>query len=44
LKLPKLNVGDRILISDFGEYTYAANSSFNGMESPEKIYVEEDIV
>jgi len=44
LKLPKLNIGDKMLISDFGAYTYAANSSFNGMESPKKIYIEEDII
>ena len=43
-KLPKLKLGYKLLVSDFGAYTYTANSSFNGMESPEKIYTDEDII
>jgi ornithine decarboxylase len=43
-KLPKLKVGYKLLISDFGAYTYAANSSFNGMESPQKIYNKYNIL
>jgi diaminopimelate decarboxylase len=38
-KLPVLKMGYKLVFSNFGAYTYAANSNFNGMEPPIKKYI-----
>lgn len=37
--LPDLNLDYKLIFHHFGAYTYAAGASFNGMELPNKIYL-----
>ena len=37
--LPELHIGDRLYIENFGAYTCAAGSNFNGFVSPHRYYI-----
>jgi ornithine decarboxylase len=37
--LPKLAIGDRVFVTNFGAYTCASSSSFNGFTPPGKHYI-----
>lgn len=38
-KLPKLSIGDRVFIKNFGAYTKASSSSFNGFKTTLNYYI-----
>jgi diaminopimelate decarboxylase len=40
--LPELHIGDRLYLENFGAYTCAASSEFNGMERPVKYYISRE--
>ena len=37
--LPDLEVGDRLYVENFGAYTCAASSNFNGFNAPTRHYI-----
>jgi ornithine decarboxylase len=39
MDLPKLAIGDRIFVTNFGAYTCASTSTFNGFSPPDKYYI-----
>ena len=40
--LPELHIGDWLYVENFGAYTCAAGSEFNGMEQPIKHYISRE--
>jgi len=40
--LPELHIGDWLYVENFGAYTCAAGSEFNGMERPVKYYISRE--
>lgn len=40
--MPKLNIGDWCYVENFGAYTKAASSNFNGFENPKSYYYQFD--
>ena len=40
--LPEMKLDYKLVFHNFGAYTYSAGASFNGMELPEKIYIDND--
>jgi diaminopimelate decarboxylase len=42
--LPDLSVGDRLYVENFGAYTCAASSNFNGFNAPTRYYIIKTLV